>query len=181
VPKRPDWLAAEIDQLELLPQMHDALARLKRRTVKGLVALRECDLYDALDADPTVEDRLKQPIVEHTRAILLNMALQWNPEGRFDSFEEVARWTLPAAAELGVSAELTESNMGRPIVKLLFKKPPGEVWIEERVNWVTGGFERIRPFCEVLSYSSAATERSIARCEARAREILRLAERLAAG
>lgn len=154
-------LARQIDRLELRAPMVAALARLKRKTVRGLVALRPCDLWDALDEDATLSEDEKYAVIAQTKSILAEMGLQLNADTRFESFDEMSTWVRVAAAELGLRVE--EQDRRRRCVVIFIPlegEMVGEVYIE-----------RTFPYREDLN---GATD-----CMARARSVLRRASELA--
>jgi hypothetical protein len=107
--------------------------------------------------------------------------LSLNPDGRFESFEEMSRCLLAAAAELGVAAEAGLTHLQRPMVKLTIAELDGELVVEEAVNWVGAkptDFERITPFRETYALS-APTQEVAPQVHAEARKVLRRAQALA--
>jgi hypothetical protein len=172
-----DALLKSLDQLELPPVIVTALKKLKRRTVRGLVALRECDLLDALDDDKSVSTSAKEAAVRTTSSILNEMGLRLNPDGRFTSFAQLARCVLAAAKELGVPAREAPDHRNQPLITI--EVPGGEVTVSEMVNWTsTDKFERIKPFREALG-GSADDPAGMEKCYEAARKVLRRAQQLA--
>ena len=77
-----------------------ALGRLKRKTVRGLVALRPCDQWDALDEEATLSEDEKCEVVLDTKSVLAEMGLQLNADTRFESFDELSKWGCLAVRSL---------------------------------------------------------------------------------
>jgi hypothetical protein len=173
-------LARPLDDLELPPAMVAALVRLRRTTVRGLTVLRECDLLDALDQDAALGEAAKNAAIAATRFILNEMALDLNPEGRFDSFATLMRWTRAAAEELKLRTE--EQNTAEDSwlsLTIYLGKPKGSVRIRERSNFDGKTWTPILPSREIYD-PDFTTRKGADRGMVVVRQVMRRAEELAA-
>lgn len=172
-------LAMPLERLELSEAMFTALKHLRRTTVRGLTALRECDLYDALDLDTALGEAAKSASIADARFILNEMVLALNPEGRFESFATLMRWTIAAAREHELRVEEDRSDPQWPTLTIHLMKPKGSVRIRERNNLNNGRLEQMLPFREIYD-PDFTTRKATDKGMVLVRQVMRRAEALAA-
>ena len=143
-----------IAKLDLPAVMETVVSTLKLATVRDLVALREWQLWDALDQIPKLPEVNKGSAIDTTAFILNEIALPMNKQSRFDSMDELMRWVVPAAAELGIGCQVNLSDPAWPALDITLTNPRGELQLREHNNMVSASpltYERIVPFREVYN------------------------------
>lgn len=173
-------LARPIGDLEIPQSLFDALVRLRRTTLRGLTVLRECDLLDALDVDTSLSEAVKSAAIADLRFILGNMALELNPEGRFESFATLIRCTKAAAQELKLRTEEENRPEGIGVTLTIYlSKPKGSVRIREHSNFDGKTWTPLLPSRELYD-PDFTTRKGADRGMVVVRQLMRRAEEIAA-